>query len=76
MSKSTSSEPINLPAARATDQSCGPINYALLALLDQWPVEDATDDPETIRLAYVELAEFKRAINENRVLTGEEPLFP
>ena len=53
-----------------------PIDTVTLELLAQWRREDATDDPEKIREAEQELAEFKRAMNENRALSGESPLFP
>jgi len=52
------------------------IDTVTLDLLTQWRCEDATDDPEKIRAAEQELAEFKRAMNENRTLSGEPPLFP
>ncbi len=42
-------------------------------LLQSWIDEDATDDPDEIRVAEQELAEFKRAMNENRA--GERPLY-
>lgn len=56
--------------------SNAPIDTVTMELLAQWRREDATDDPEMIREAEQELAEFKRAMNENRVLSGETPLFP
>jgi hypothetical protein len=46
-------------------------NAAAIALLNQWIAEDATDDPEEIRLADEEVAELKRNLNANRVATGE-----
>lgn len=52
------------------------IDYATIALLEEWMVEDATDDPELIRLAEEELHEFKKALNENRAVCGERLLFP
>jgi len=56
--------------------SNAPVDTATLELMAQWRREDATDDPEKIRAAEQELAEFKRVMNENRTLTGEPPLFP
>ncbi len=53
-----------------------PIDTVTLELLAQWRREDATDDPEKIREAEQELAEFKQAMNEHRALSGETPLFP
>ena len=63
-----------LPAAPLPSNA--PVDTATLELLAQWGREDATDDPEKIRAAEKELAEFKRAMNENRTLSGEPPLFP
>jgi hypothetical protein len=54
----------------------GSIDTATLGLLAAWRAEDATDDPEELRAAEQELAEFKKAMNENRALTGARPLFP
>lgn len=53
----------------------GPIDTATLELLARWRLEDATDDPEEIRAAEQELAEFKRAMNENRMGAGEPLLY-
>jgi len=54
----------------------GAVDTETLALLEGWAREDATDDPEKLRLARIELDEFKRAINENRAATGERILYP
>ncbi len=51
-------------------------NAASIALLQSWLAEDATDDPEEIRRAEEELAEFKRSMNANRAATGERLLYP
>ena len=64
----------SLPAAPTVHR--GPVNQALVDLLDQWIAEDATDDPEVILQAEKELTEFKQAMNQNRVLAGESPLYP
>jgi hypothetical protein len=53
-----------------------PIDYATIALLEKWREEDATEDPELLRVAEQELAEFKKQMNENRVSAGEPLLFP
>jgi hypothetical protein len=37
---------------------------------------DATDNPAQIRAADEEVAEFKRAMNENRTAAGTPILFP
>jgi hypothetical protein len=47
-----------------------------IALLDQWLEEDATDDPEELRRAEAELAEFKAAMNANRAAVGAPPVYP
>ena len=53
-----------------------PIDTVTLELLAAWQAEDATSDPEEIRAAEQELAEFKQAMNENRVSCGEPLLYP
>jgi hypothetical protein len=45
-------------------------------LLRAWREEDATSDPEAIRQAEEELAEFKRAMNEPRAAAGARLLYP
>ena len=75
MGQSTTSETIPAPP-EPRPETRGPVNHELLALLEQWMAEDATDDPEAILRAEREIAEFKRAMNENRILAGELPLFP
>lgn len=47
-----------------------------VALLRRWEEEDATDDPEEIRKAEVELEELKEARNANRRAGGMRLLFP
>lgn len=54
----------------------GSIDTATLELLANWRVQDATTDPEQIRAAEKELADFKKAMNENRTVAGESVLFP
>jgi hypothetical protein len=54
----------------------GSIDTATLELLGGWKTEDATTDPEKIREADEEVAEFKKAMNENRAATGARLLFP
>lgn len=54
----------------------GAVDSATLELLAKWKAEDATKDPEAIRSAERELAEFKRAMNESRSESGEPLLFP
>jgi hypothetical protein len=52
------------------------IDTETLALLESWAREDATDDPEKLRMARKELDEFMRAMNDNRAATGERILYP
>ena len=54
----------------------GSVDTATLDLLASWRREDATDDPNQILAAKRELAEFKKAMNENRTLTGQPILYP
>lgn len=54
----------------------GAIDTATLKLLASWKAEDATTDPEQLREADEEVAEFKKAMNENRAATGARLLFP
>ena len=49
---------------------------ATIELLARWRAEDATDDPEELRLAEQELAEYKLAMNDNRVESGGSLVFP
>ena len=54
----------------------GAIDTTTLELLAAWKAEDATIDPEKLREADAEIAEFKKAMNENRAATGARLLFP
>ncbi len=56
--------------------STGSIDTATLELLAAWRAEDATTDPEKLREADEEVAEFKKAMNENRAASGARLLFP
>ena len=51
-------------------------NAAAIAMLQSWLEEDATDDPEQIRQAEIDLEELKRNLNANRAATGERLVFP
>jgi hypothetical protein len=51
------------------------VDTATLELLAAWRRKDATNDPEQIRAAEEDLAEFKKAIDENRVAAGERKLY-
>jgi hypothetical protein len=52
------------------------VDSATLELLANWRLEDATKDPEEIQAAEKELAEFKKAMNDNRARSGEPLLYP
>ena len=54
----------------------GSVDTATLELLATWKAQDATTDPEKIRAAEEEVAEFMKAMNRNRAETGERLLFP
>ena len=51
-------------------------NAAAIALLKQWREKDATDEPDEIRKAEEELAEFKSNMNANREASGEGRVYP
>ncbi len=57
--------PADLPDAK---------NLALIELLESWRKEDATDDPDELVRAEVELEGLKQSLNANR--PGQRPLFP
>jgi len=54
----------------------GSIDTATLELLASWRAQDATDHPEDLRAAEQELADFKKAMNDNRTSSGEPRLYP
>jgi hypothetical protein len=64
------------PPPIAQSSQNGSIDRATLELLASWLIEDATKNPEEIQTAEQELAEFKRAMNENRTASGEPVLYP
>jgi hypothetical protein len=59
-----------------TASANGSIDSATLKLLASWRVEDAAKNPEEVLAAEKELAEFKKAMNENRAYSGEPILYP
>ena len=70
-------QPSTIQSASAPPPSpIGSVDTATLELLAAWKAEDATTDPEKLREADQEVAEFKKAMNENRAATGARPLFP
>jgi hypothetical protein len=72
MKQPSTSEPI----VSALPPSGGSIDTATLDLLALWREQDATTDPDQIRAAEEELADFKKAMNESRKTAGEPLLFP
>jgi len=52
------------------------IDWATVELLQNWRRQDATENPEEIRAAERELAEFKKAMNESRTLAGQPVVYP
>jgi Bacterial dnaA protein helix-turn-helix len=58
-----------LPATAAIDT-------ATLELLASWKAEDVTTDPEKLREADEEIAQFKKDMNANRAASGARLLFP
>jgi hypothetical protein len=64
------------PASAPPPPAMGSVDNATLELLAAWKVEDATADGEKLRQADEEVAEFKKAMNENRAATGARLLFP
>lgn len=74
MERQIPSEPAPMPpVVRPPDR--GSIDAATLELLATWRLQDATENPEEIRAAERELAEFKRAMNEGRAFAGERLLY-
>jgi len=54
----------------------GSVDSSTLELFAAWKAEDATSDPEKVLAADREVDEFIKALNENRSVAGERPLFP
>jgi hypothetical protein len=52
-----------------------PVDTATLELLSKWAKEDTTSDQDELRAAEFEISDFKKSMNENRVLSGESLLF-
>lgn len=57
-------------------QSAAAIDATTLELLAQWKQEDATRNPNELRAAERDLAEFKKAMNQNRTEAGDSVLYP
>jgi hypothetical protein len=76
MKQQTTTPETNAAPPSAQPSNSNPIDTATLELFAKWRAEDATDDPEELRKAEQELAEFKKAMNENRSQAGEPLLYP
>ena len=76
MKQQTTTPETNSAPPLAQPSNSNPIDTATLELFAKWRAEDATDDPEELRKAEQELAEFKKAMNENRVQVGEPLVYP
>ena len=63
------------PAGAPPLPTMGFVDTATLELLAAWKAEDATTDPDKLREADEQIAEFKNAMNENRAATGARRLF-
>ncbi len=44
---------------------------ATIDLMNRWRRQDITGNPESIARAQAEVEEFKRRMNENRIMSGE-----
>jgi hypothetical protein len=65
------------PTRRFAQSSNGDaVDSVTLDLLANWRRQDATDNPQDIRVAQYEVAEFKKAMNENRALASQPPVYP
>ena len=73
MKQPSTLKPLNEPAFPLSGAS---VDTATLELLAAWKAQDATADPEKLREADEEIAEFKKAMNANRAATGARLLFP
>lgn len=69
MKQPSISQSVNAPPSAPS------VDTATLELLAAWQAEDATTDPERLREADEEVAEFKKAMNANRAATGARLLF-
>ncbi len=69
-------KPSTIQPASAPPPPTGSVDTATLELLAAWKAEDATTEAEELRQADEEVAEFKKAMNENRAATGARLLFP
>ena len=73
MKQQTTSESAMPPVVQPSTN--GSIDTATLELLASWRAQDATDNPEELRAAEQELAEFKKSMNGNRTSSSEPLLY-
>ena len=73
MKQPSTSQPVNVPPPSV---HLGSVDTATLELLASWKAQDATTNPEEIRVAEEEVSEFMKAMNRNRAAAGERLLFP
>jgi hypothetical protein len=52
------------------------IDAATLDLLESWRRSDATDNRDEVGAAERDLAEFKRAMNQNRIAANDPAVYP
>jgi hypothetical protein len=60
---------------RPQASSNGSIDRTTLELLASRQIQDVTTEPEQIRAAEQELADFRMAMNESRTVSGQRALF-
>jgi hypothetical protein len=75
MNQRSKSQSADAPSITAPPDQ-GLIDTATLDLLAGWRRSDATDNPDEVRAAERDLAEFKRAMNENRIAAKDPALYP
>ena len=70
----------NLPPIAPLQEKAEPVltekQKAALALLAQWRIEDATDDPEELERREVAIQTLAANLNANRAAEGRPPVFP
>ena len=71
--KQTTTQPVSQPPPPVPGAL---VDTATLELLASWKAQDATTDPEKLRAADEEVAEFKKQMNANRSATGARLIFP
>ncbi len=69
-------QPAATLASGSTSSNALSSDSETLDLVTRWGREDATTDPEQILAAERDIADFKQAMNEARVATGEPLLYP